>query len=263
MGSRMREVFYGEPTYHTSYHQHSMPNRGYSRSHSVYPDRSRGHEVPVLELRVPMCCEKCKEKVKEALEELDGVEDVVCDQYNQLVTITGYVDDIRALRKVKKVKKKSEFFKRGSYIESSGYSGDRSGHHYIESDTNYINSRMVHNHSYGSGLTRSNSFGRGLGRLPSFGRLSPYVDHNDRYNDFESRYSQRESQGFRRMPSFNRHRHHDAEYISMDNQYTPYYGEPQYVSNHMERPVYRSQRSFSQVPVTNPYYIQQIESEYY
>ncbi|XP_024378999.1 uncharacterized protein [Physcomitrium patens] len=263
MGSRMREVFYGEPIYHSSYHQQSAPSRGYSRSYSVYPGRSRGNEVPVLELRVPMCCEKCKEKVKEALEELDGVQDVVCDQYNQLVTVTGYVDDIRALRKVRKVKKKSEFFKRGSYIESSGYGGDRSGHYNVEGDTHYTNSRMVHNHSYGGGLTRSNSFGRGLGRLPSFGRVQPYVDYNDRCNDYEPRNVRREFPGVRRMPSFNRHRHHDAEYISMDNQYTPFYGETHYVSSRSERPVYRSQRSFSQVPVTNPYYIQHIDSEYY
>lgn len=262
MGSRMREVIYGEPVYHTSYHQQSMSNRGpYSRSQSVYPERSRGY-LPVLELRVPMCCDKCQEKVKEELEELEGVQDVICDQYNQRVTVTGFVDAFRALKKVKKVKKKSEFFTEGSYIEgSSGYLS-RPGHHGTHSDVQYTGNRMVHNHAYGGGLTRSNSFGRGLGRLPSFGRVTPY-DLGDRYSDFEPRDVRRDFFGVRRMPSFNRHRHHDAEYISMDNQYSPLHGESRYASNYSERPAYRSQVSFSNIPVTNPYYIQHIDSEYY
>lgn len=193
-----------------------------------------------------MCCEKCQEKVKEELEELEGVQNVICDQYNQRVTVTGFVDAFRALKKVKKVKKKSEFFTEGSYIEGS------SGHHNI-SDVHYTGNRMVHNH--GGRLTRSNSFGRELGRLPSFARVTPHD-----YGDFEPR---RDFQDVRRMPSFNRHRHHDAEYISMDDQYTPFYGGSQYVSNYSDRPMYRSQLSFSNVPVTNPYYFQHIDSEYY
>lgn len=262
-------MLYGEPVYHTSYHQQSQPYRPrtYSRSQSVYPERARGY-LPVLELRVPMCCEKCQEKVKEELEELDGVQDVICDQYNQRVTVTGFVDAYRALKKVKKVKRKSEFFRDGSYIEGSGdYLLGRSGprHHSGSSDVDvqYTGNRMVHNHGgYAGGLTRSNSFGRGLGRLPSFGRATRYVDNGDRYSDFEPRDSQQDYLGFRRMPSFNRHRYHDAEYISMDDQYTPFYGGSQYVSNRSERPMYRSQMSFSDVPVTNPYYIQHIDSEY-
>jgi copper chaperone CopZ len=250
-------VFYGEPVYHTSYHQQSMSNRGpYSRSRSVYPERSRGH-LPVLALRVPMCCEKCQEKVKEELEELDGVQDVICDQYNQRVTVTGFVDPHRALRKVKKVKKKSEFFTEGSYIEgSSGHPG----HHSTRSDVVYTGNRMVHNHG-GYGLTRSNSFGRGLGRLPSFGRVTPY-ELDDRYRDFEPRDVRRDFASVRRMPSFNRHRYHDAEYISMDDQYSPFYSDSRYVSHHSQRPMYRSQVSFSDIPVTNPYYVQHIDSEY-
>lgn len=93
--------------------------------------------------------------------------------------IIGYVDDIWVFRKVKKVKKKFEFFKRGSYIESLGYLGDCLGYYYIESDINYINSCMVYNYFYGSGLIWLNFFGRGLGRLFLFGRLLFYVDYND------------------------------------------------------------------------------------
>jgi copper chaperone CopZ len=67
-------------------------------------------KLPILELKVPMCCDKCQQKVKEELEGLEGIRSVECDQFNQRVTITGNVDPILALKRVKKVKKKSDFF---------------------------------------------------------------------------------------------------------------------------------------------------------
>ncbi|KAH9536027.1 hypothetical protein CY35_17G084400 [Sphagnum magellanicum] len=63
-----------------------------------------------LELRVPLCCEKCIEKVKKALYEVEGVRDVECYQDEQKVVIIGNVDAERALRKVRRVKKKSVYW---------------------------------------------------------------------------------------------------------------------------------------------------------
>lgn len=88
-----------------------------------------------------------------------------------MVIVIGYVDDIWVLRKVRKVKKKFEFFKRGSYIESLGYGGDCFGYYNVEGDIYYINSCMVYNYFYGGGLIWFNFFGRGLGRLFFFGRV--------------------------------------------------------------------------------------------
>lgn len=64
-----------------------------------------------LVMRVPMCCEKCITKVREALLDLPGVRDVICDQYEQKVIISGNVDPEQALRRLRRVKKKSEFWK--------------------------------------------------------------------------------------------------------------------------------------------------------
>jgi copper chaperone CopZ len=58
-----------------------------------------------------MCCDKCVKKVGKALEDLEGVRDVILDQSNQLVTIHGNVDPERALRRVRRVKKRSQFWK--------------------------------------------------------------------------------------------------------------------------------------------------------
>lgn len=66
--------------------------------------------VQPIELKVPMCCEKCARKVKERLLSLEGVEKVVTDQYNQKVVVHGRVDPARVLNRVRLVKKRSAFW---------------------------------------------------------------------------------------------------------------------------------------------------------
>jgi copper chaperone CopZ len=75
---------------------------------SVSPPRAIVHHP--IELKVPMCCEKCVRKVKERLLALEGVESVIADQYNQKVTVHGPVDPSRVLNRVKLVKKRSVFW---------------------------------------------------------------------------------------------------------------------------------------------------------
>jgi copper chaperone CopZ len=261
------QMFHGkeEPMYMSS----SFSSGGYTNQYP--PVTPQNGTVPALELKVPMCCDKCEEKVKEELEELDGVRSVICDRYNQRVTIVGFVDPLQALKQVKKAKVdgKCELISSGSYIVNSS-----SGAYPHRAPT--YNPSQEYGQGGSSGLIRSNSFGRGLGRLPSFGnsnfreplrqdfmrRTDDVERRNDYYGDV-NRDSQRDFYGVRRMPSFNRHRYHDAEYISMDPQYgSPYGGEPVYSSHHSHRPVYQSQVSFSKLPVTNPYYMKHIASEY-
>lgn len=274
-----------EPRYHVSHAQYiPTDSRGSSKYYTGQQQNLHGN-LPVLELTVPMCCAKCEEKVKEELEELSGVRNVITDQSNQRVTVIGHVDPLLALKKVKKVKKKSQFFTSGTHISGVfPHSAPVS-----TGTTTYTGRGYVHGSSDGAaGLTRSNSFGRRLGRVPSFGKVVRYQDHEIprlRHDDFEHRTdgyrhefsrvdpahhpSQRDYYGVRRMPSFNKHRHHDAEYISMDDRYhatsSPYLngrGDSHYVSHHSQRPVLRSQVSFSKLPVTNPYYMKHIPAEY-
>ncbi|KAH9536726.1 hypothetical protein CY35_16G015100 [Sphagnum magellanicum] len=275
MASRILEMFQGkeEPRYRASHAQY-IPTGGSSKHYAGQQQNLYGN-LPVLELTVPMCCAKCEEKVKEELEELSGVRNVITDQSNQRVTVLGHVDPLLALKKVKKVKKKSQFFKSGTYISGMiPHSAPVS-----TGTTTYTGQGYVHGSSDGgAGLTRSNSFGRRLGRLPSFGKVERYPAHEIprvRHDDFVHRTdgyrhefsrvdpahhpSQRDFYGVRRMPSFNKHRHHDAEYISMDDRY---HGDSHYSSHHSQRPVFRSQVSFSKLPVTNPYYMKHIPAEY-
>lgn len=256
---------------------------------NAYLNRYRGFQslnglntkLPVLELTVPMCCEKCQEKVKEELEELDGVRDVICDQYNQRVTVTGFVDPLKALRKVKKVKKKSTFFNNSTYINAASLPIESArNNNPLASANGFSESRYTT-----SPLVRANS--SGFGRFPHEGQMAPMmrapvmqapimqaptvpqqVRRVERYDGrpgdaFAPVNLQREFAGIRRMPSFKNYRYHDAEYISMGNEFRPGMTETHYIPHHNQRPaLLRPQPSFSRVPVTNPHYMKHIESEY-
>ena len=267
----------------------TSPRGEYRRRSSRYGSK-RGEEGDneVIELMVPMCCDKCKEKVEEELGEVEGVESVYCDQNNDRVTVTGSnIDTDRCLVKAERaVKKKCELISNDDDEEGRG-SGRRGGYgHYAREESR-------------GGMSGMN--GRpSLGRLPSFASGKPMYydgvgprgeDYEERdYNGFrrmpsfskhrhheaeyitsfsgqrpEPRDSRRDYYSVRRMPSFNRHRHHDAEYISTgDQEYSPrtFYerdGGSSYTAAYNERPVYRSQVSFSRLPVGNPSYVKHIE----
>lgn len=255
-------------------------NRGYRSLHGLEA------KLPVIELTVPMCCAKCQEKVKEELEELDGVRDVVADQYNQRVTVTGFVDPLKALRKVKKVKKNSALVNSSNSINATSLPIQTAASNNVLTSANVLSeSRYTTNP-----LVRANS--SGFGRFPHEGhmapmmrapmmqgpmrqapmRQAPFVPQQLRdVNSFDRRMNalrpvdlQREYYGVRRMPSFKNYRYHDAEYLSTGNEYHPGMTESHYVAHHNQRPaLLRPQVSLSHVPVTNPHYLKHVESEYY
>jgi len=255
--------------------------------------RGESDDEDVIELLVPMCCDKCKEKVEEELGEVEGVQSVFCDQDHDRVVVRGSnIDTDRCLVKAERaVKKKCELISNDSEDEVVEEINRRQAAAY----TNYGREE--------SRLYRSNSGGRSrasLGRLPSFasGKVVVYdgvgprgQDYEEKdYNGFrrmpsfsrhrhhdaeyitsfnerpEPRDARRDYYNVRRMPSFNRHRHHDAEYISTgDREYSPrtFYDQnaagSTYTAAYNERPVYRSQVSFSRLPVGNPSYVKHIE----
>jgi copper chaperone CopZ len=258
-----------------------------SKDDSDYPDSYQQYRVftspygrdtplPVLELRVPLCCDKCEKKVQEALEDCSGVKEVICDRERNRVTVTGFVDPLKALRKVKKVKPKSDLHGDNTYINRTSVLDPRP----MET-TRYVTNPMIRSHypsdydRYDSGryvaapvmgpLVRVNSYGRRMNRMPSFSRAERYDDrHGHQAAQLVPLDLQRDHYGIRRMPSFDRHRYHDAEYISMGNEYSPSIPETRYVSLYNKRPadIYRRQVSFSKLPVMNPHYMKHVEHEY-
>jgi copper chaperone CopZ len=74
--------------------------------------------IPIVEFMVPLCCGKCEEKVKEELENAEGVYKVVCDQHNQRVTVSSTLDPLRLLKRVKRVKKNSHFWSESTHLRN-------------------------------------------------------------------------------------------------------------------------------------------------
>jgi len=258
-----------------------------------------------MEMSVPLCCDNCEKKVRETLEEMNGVKDVDTDRYSNRVTVTGMVDPMKALRRVRKVKPKSELHGSNTYINRTSHAIERLSVS-PSSETHYVSKPLIRNSSdydryperhseryseryperyperYWDGykyvatpatvltpvpqpLVRLNSYGRrgAMNRLNSFGRVERYDDRPG--NELVALDVNRDFYNIRRMPSLGRHRYHDAEYISMGDEFHPAVAETHYVSAYNQRPsnaIYRTQVSFSKLPVTNPQYIKHVEHEY-
>ena len=63
-----------------------------------------------VELKVRMDCEGCELKVKKAVERMSGVQTVDVNRKMQKVTVTGYVEPNKVLKKVKATGKKAEIW---------------------------------------------------------------------------------------------------------------------------------------------------------
>ncbi|CAN5963866.1 unnamed protein product [Sphagnum jensenii] len=139
------------PRYRAHYHrlrpQFQSPRRIYQDLPPPYTETrykapgvaAATHYRPsVVEMIVPMCCTKCEEKVKESLLEMEGVEQVKTDQYNHRVTVTGFVDPIRVLKRVKKIKRGSDFMPWRMHYQHSPYEGVKSYPQYPQSSQVHI-----------------------------------------------------------------------------------------------------------------------------
>eukprot|EP01018_Ginkgo_biloba_P037957 Gb_20917 [translate_table: standard] len=67
-------------------------------------------QMQTVELKVKMDCEGCERKVKKALSSMSGVESVDVNRKMQKVTVTGYVEPNKVLKKVKATGKRAEFW---------------------------------------------------------------------------------------------------------------------------------------------------------
>ncbi|KAL2644367.1 hypothetical protein R1flu_011954 [Riccia fluitans] len=64
----------------------------------------------VIELRMPLCCEGCIEKVHKKLKAMDGVSSVICDQEMQKVVVKGDAKPETVLKKARKIHKRADFW---------------------------------------------------------------------------------------------------------------------------------------------------------
>ncbi|XP_022773866.1 heavy metal-associated isoprenylated plant protein 23-like [Durio zibethinus] len=67
-------------------------------------------QLQTVELKVRMDCDGCELKVKKALSSLSGVKSVIINRKQQKVTVTGYVEANKVLKKAKSTGKKAEIW---------------------------------------------------------------------------------------------------------------------------------------------------------
>ncbi|RDX76313.1 Heavy metal-associated isoprenylated plant protein 23 [Mucuna pruriens] len=67
-------------------------------------------QLQTVELKVMMDCDGCELKVKKTLSSLDGVKSVEINRKQQKVTVSGYVEASKVLKKAKSTGKKAEIW---------------------------------------------------------------------------------------------------------------------------------------------------------
>ncbi|XP_078159569.1 heavy metal-associated isoprenylated plant protein 23-like [Carex rostrata] len=72
--------------------------------------KKKKKQLQTVELKIRMDCEGCEMKVKKALSSLKGVQSVVINMKQQRVTVVGYVEANKVLKKAQSTGKKAEIW---------------------------------------------------------------------------------------------------------------------------------------------------------
>ncbi|KAG7958923.1 hypothetical protein I3843_10G044600 [Carya illinoinensis] len=66
--------------------------------------------ISIVELLVHMDCEGCEKRVRRAISKIQGVDSLDVDMDKQKVTVTGYVEQRKVLKMVRRTGRKAEFW---------------------------------------------------------------------------------------------------------------------------------------------------------
>ncbi|XP_024403968.1 uncharacterized protein [Physcomitrium patens] len=93
-------------------HGHGNKQQSSFQDHNHHAKQTQygSNQSKCVELKVPICCDNCERKVRNALEYMDGVESVLCDQWSRKVIVYGNVKPETVLKKVRRVKKTAELW---------------------------------------------------------------------------------------------------------------------------------------------------------
>ncbi|CAL0304724.1 unnamed protein product [Lupinus luteus] len=78
--------------------------------HNHHYNNKKKKQLQTVELKIRMDCDGCELKVKKALSSLHGVKSVEINRKQQKVTVTGYVEPKKVLKKAKSTGKKAEIW---------------------------------------------------------------------------------------------------------------------------------------------------------
>ncbi|KAM0950199.1 putative heavy metal-associated domain, HMA, heavy metal-associated domain superfamily [Dioscorea sansibarensis] len=108
--------------------------------------KTTSNAISTVELGVHMDCEGCEKRIRKAIAKLEGVDSVDIDMENQKVTVTGYVDQNKVLKAVRRTGRKAEFW---PYPYDSQYYPYAI--QYLEDDT-YASTHNYYRHGYNSSV---------------------------------------------------------------------------------------------------------------
>ncbi|KAF5474324.1 hypothetical protein F2P56_006233 [Juglans regia] len=100
------------------------------------------HVMSIVELLVHMDCEGCEKRVRKAISKIHGVDSLEIDMDKQKVTVTGYIDQRKVLKMVRRTGRKAEFWPFPYDTEYYPYAS-----HYLDEST-YSSSYNYYRHGF-------------------------------------------------------------------------------------------------------------------
>ncbi|XP_061944808.1 heavy metal-associated isoprenylated plant protein 28 isoform X1 [Populus nigra] len=91
----------------------------------------------IIEMRVHMDCAGCESKVKNALEKVKGVDDIDIDMGLQKVTVTGWADQKKVLKTVRKTGRRAELWQLPYNPQHHSYSDHYYNQHQVNGPLTY------------------------------------------------------------------------------------------------------------------------------
>ncbi|XP_021911612.1 heavy metal-associated isoprenylated plant protein 21 [Carica papaya] len=77
---------------------------------TVPSTRSKRKAMQTVEIKVKMDCDGCERRVKHAVNTMKGVKSVEVNRKQSRVTVSGYVDPNKVLKRIKRTGKRAEFW---------------------------------------------------------------------------------------------------------------------------------------------------------
>ncbi|XP_059440606.1 heavy metal-associated isoprenylated plant protein 29-like [Corylus avellana] len=98
----------------------------------------------IVEMIVPMDCAGCERKIKKALHKLDGVGEVEVDLAMQKVTVTGWINQEKVLKTVRRTGRRAELWPYPYNPEYQNFTGyNNYYHHQSQPTTTYYASESI------------------------------------------------------------------------------------------------------------------------
>ncbi|XP_062113852.1 heavy metal-associated isoprenylated plant protein 45 isoform X1 [Humulus lupulus] len=108
--------------------------------------RKVNNAMSIVELLVHMDCEGCEKRIRRAISKIQGVDSLEIDMDQQKVRVSGYVDQRKVLKVVRRTGRKAEFWPFPYDSEYYPYASQ-----YLD-DSTYASSYNYYRHGYNEGV---------------------------------------------------------------------------------------------------------------